>query len=282
MPAAPQAYVIKNRYCYMSDIKYFDTHAHLEDSLMRSSFEGGTEGAIDALLKDGVCNVVNIGTNIKNSKASMELAEKYPFIYAAVGIYPSESQYLGDGLDSALSEIESLLSHPKVVALGEIGLDYHYEDTDKEVQSYAFEAQMQMAERNGVPVVIHDRDAHGDVMDMIHKYPNVLGVLHSFSGSAEMARQLANLGWYISFSGPVTYKNAAKVKEAAQIVPDDKLLVETDSPYLPPTPHRGKINYPGYIAYTVRAIAELRGCSEAEIAALTRRNAERFFGITQQ
>jgi len=264
----------------MTNIKYFDSHAHLHDSRYADCEWGDTNGMINAAREAGLCGAVNIGTNLEDAKRAIEFAERYPFIFAAVGMYPSEAQYAGSELDSHLSEIEKLLSHPKVVALGEIGLDYHYEDTDKSVQAYAFEAQMQMAARCNMPVVIHDRDAHGDTMDMIRKYPNVHGVLHSFSGSAEMARQLASLGWYISFSGPVTYKNAAKVKEAAQIVPDDKLLVETDSPYLPPVPHRGKTNYPGYVAYTVRAIAEIRGKSEEEIAELTVNNAKRFFGIT--
>ena len=263
----------------MSDIKYFDSHAHLHDERYETSTWGSTEGMISAAVEAGLCGAVNIGTNVEDAKKAIAFAEKYPFIYAAVGMYPSEAQYAGNKLDEHLSLIEKMMSHPKVVALGEIGLDYHYDDTDKAVQQYAFDAQMQMAERCGMPVVIHDRDAHGDVMDIIRKYPNVHGVLHSFSGSAEMARQLTNLGWYISFSGPVTYKNAAKVKEAAQIVPDEYLLVETDSPYLPPTPHRGETNYPGYVAYTVRAIAELRGKSEEEVAELTVDNAKRFFRI---
>lgn len=263
----------------MSNIKYFDSHAHLHDERYETSVWGSTDGMLNSALEVGLCGMVNIGTNLEDAKKAIDFAEKYPFVYAAVGMYPSESQYAGDKLDAHLYEIEKMMSHPKVVALGEIGLDYHYEDTDKTVQQYAFDAQMQMAERYNMPVVIHDRDAHGDAMDIIRKYPNVNGMLHSFSGSAEMARQLTNLGWYISFSGPVTYKNAAKVKEAAQIVPDEFLLSETDSPYLPPTPHRGEMNYPGYVAYTVKAIAELRGKSEEEIASLTVENAKRFFRI---
>lgn len=264
----------------MEQIKYFDSHAHLDDARFVNEFDGGTDGAVKASLEGGVCGIVNIGTNPENSRISLALAEKYPFIHAAVGIHPSDAQYLGDKLDSALAEIEAMLSHPKCVALGEIGLDYHYDNTDREVQLYAFEEQMKIAERKSVHVVIHDREAHGEVMDIIKRYPTVCGVLHSFSGSAEMARQITDLGWYISFSGPVTYKNAAKVKEAAKIVPQDRLLVETDSPYLPPTPHRGKMNYPGYIAYTVRVVAELRGISEAECAEITRKNAVRFYGVS--
>ena len=260
-------------------IKYFDTHAHLHDPRYETSQWGSTDGMIKAALEAGLEGAVNIGTNLEDAHRAIAFAEKYPFIYAAVGMYPSESQYAGDNLDDHLKEIERLLSHPKVVALGEIGLDYHYDDTNKDVQKYAFDAQMKIAERIGIPVVIHDREAHGDTMDIIKRYPKVTGVMHSFSGSAEMARQLCDLGWSISFSGTVTFKNAAKVKEAAAIVPDANLLCETDSPYLTPVPYRGKTNYPGYVLYTVRAIAEIRGVSEESIAALTVQNAKRFFGI---
>ncbi len=260
-------------------INYFDTHAHLEDSKIIETFDGGTEGAIKASFEAGVSTIVNIGTNIRNSYASIKLAEKYSDIYATVALYPTDAQHPRTEVDDMLWEIEKMLSHPKVVALGEFGLDYHYDDTDKAAQMYAFEAQMQMAERNNVPVVIHDRDAHGDVMDIICKYKNVKGVMHSFSGSAEMARQLTKLGWYISFSGTVTFKNAAKVKEACAVVPDEFLLVETDTPYLTPHPFRGKTNYPGNVAYTVREIAAIRGKTEEEIASLTTENAKRFYRI---
>ena len=264
----------------MSNIKYFDTHAHLHDPRYETSEWGSTEGMIKSAVEKGLVGAVNIGTNLEDARRAISFAERYDFIYAAVGMYPSEAQYAGSELDRHLAEIEKLLSHPKVVALGEIGLDYHYEDTDRDVQKYAFNAQMQIAERVGIPVVIHDRDAHGDTMDIIKRYPRVRGVMHSFSGSAEMARQLADLGWSLSFSGPVTYKNAAKVKEAATIVPDNALLCETDSPYLPPVPHRGKTNYPGYLEFTVRTLAEIRGKSEEEIANLTVANALKFFNIT--
>ena len=263
----------------MSNIKYFDSHAHLHDPRYETSEWGSTDGMIKTAVDAGLAYAVNIGTNLRDAADAIAFAEKYPFIYAAIGMYPSEAQYAGAELDSQLHEMEKMLSHEKVVALGEIGLDYHYEDTDKAVQQYAFDAQMQIADRLGIPVVIHDRDAHGDVMDIIRRYPSVRGVMHSFSGSAEMARQLANLGWSVSFSGPVTYKNAAKVKESAAIVPDEALLVETDSPYLPPVPYRGKTNYPGYIGNTVRVIAEIRGKSEEEIASLTLNNAKKFFGV---
>ena len=266
---------------------YFDSHAHLDDSRVLREYDGGTEGMIADSLAAGVHNIVNIGTNLKNSRTSISLAESYPFIYAAVGLYPSEATHDENGhitacgidADDAISCIAEMLSNDRVVALGEIGLDYHYDDTDREAQAYVFDQQMKLASARGIPVVIHDREAHGDVFDTICRYGDVRGVMHSFSGSAEMARQLTDRGWYISFSGPVTYKNATKVKEAAAAVPLDRILVETDTPYLPPTPHRGEINYPGYVALTVRAIAELRGMREEELADITSDNAKHFFGI---
>lgn len=262
----------------MMSVGYFDSHAHLDDEKFTSS-EGGSDAVVAASIAAGVSTIVNIGTNKETSGTSVALAEKYPFIYASVGIYPTDAQYLGDRFDSELEAIRSLAVHPKVVAIGEIGLDYHYDGTDRDVQMRAFVAQMELAGELHLPVVIHDREAHGDVLDVIRRYPDVKGVLHSFSGSSEMAEELCRRGWYISFSGPVTYKNAVKVKAAAKIVPSEYLMVETDSPYLPPTPHRGEVNYPGFISHTVAEIAALRGEDPDFIAALTSENAKRLFGI---
>ena len=262
-------------------MRYFDSHAHYYDERFDSESDVSTDELISSLLESSVSGIINIGTSPETSRLAIEGARRHTNMYTAIGIHPSDSQYLTVSMDDALCDIESLIRNPenKCVALGEIGLDYHYPDTDRDCQIRYFEAQMTLADTLGIPVSIHDREAHGDVMDVIRRYPNVRGVMHSFSGSAEMARQLAKLGWSVSFSGPVTYKNASKVKEAAAIVPDEALLVETDSPYLPPVPYRGKTNYPGYVAYTVRAIAEIKGKSEAEIAELTLNNAKRFFGI---
>ena len=258
---------------------YFDSHAHLDDAKF-ASLSGGADAVVRASVEAGVCGIVNVGTNIETSRASLELAHRYPFIWAAVGIYPTDAQRLGDGFDAALSKLRGLLNDERAVAIGEIGLDYHYDDTDRSVQKRAFEAQMELADELNMPVVIHDREAHGDVMDIIRRYSSVRGVMHSFSGSAEMALEMVRLGWYISFSGPVTYKNATKVKSAACAVPMDRILVETDSPYLPPTPHRGEVNYPGYVALTLEAIAELRQVSVEELAAATAENAVRVFEIS--
>lgn len=260
-------------------IRYFDAHAHLDDEYLVSSFDGGTDTAVALSRESGVCGIVNAGTNLKNSKRSIELAEKYPFIYAAVGIYPADAQSLGDSIDDAMRDIEKLFAHPKTVAVGEIGLDYHYDGTDKERQMYAFERQLELSVKYDLPVVIHDREAHGDIMDALHRHRDARGMIHSFSGSAEMARQLADMGWYISFGGTVTYKNAVKVKEAAVIVPTEYIITETDSPYLTPVPNRGKVNFPGNVAYTLEMLASLRGVDKEKLSECVCENAERLFKI---
>ncbi|MGN1347206.1 MAG: TatD family hydrolase [Eubacteriales bacterium] len=262
-------------------LRLFDSHAHYDDERFAERFEGGTHGALTAAHAEGICGIVNVGSNPESSARSVHLAETYDFVWAAVGIHPSDAQKIGiDRLDEALKEIRTLAAQPKVAAIGEIGLDYHYDETDKNSQSVYFAAQMELARELRLPVVIHTRDAMGDTLELLARYPDVTGVMHSFSGSAEVARQLCEKGWYISFSGPVTYKNAAKVKEAAAIVPEDRILVETDSPYLPPVPHRGKLNYSGYLHFTCEAVAALRGKSPEEMAEITVRNTCRLFGIS--
>lgn len=258
-------------------MKFFDTHAHCDDKRFESEYEGGTFGVINDCLSSNVSYIINIGTDLNNSKASIELAEKFENVYASCGIHPSEVFY--DDPDRAVAEIEKLLAHPKAVALGEIGLDYHYEDIPKDLQMIYFEKQMKLAEKLKIPVIIHDRDAHGDCLEMIKKFPTVKGVFHSFSGSPEMASELTKMGWYISFSGTVTFKNAKKPKEAASIVDSEKLLIETDAPYLAPTPHRGTLNRSSYVELTAQEIANLRGVSLSEIERITTENAKRLFGI---
>ena len=202
-------------------------------------------------------------------------------MYTALGVHPSDAQYLEISLEEALRDIESLIldNKNKCVALGEIGLDYHYPDTDKELQARYFEEQMKLAEKLDIPVVIHDRDAHGDVMEVIKRHPNVRGVLHSFSGSAEMAEELVRLGYMISFSGTLTFKNARRPKETALAIPKEKILIETDAPYLAPHPERGTLNHSGKLVYTNKVLAELLSLSEEETAILTEKNAREFFGI---
>ena len=259
-------------------MKLFDSHAHCDDERIKNEFEGGVRAYIKHQLENGVGNIINIGTNLKNSRVSLELSDEFDEIYASCGIHPSDTRFYDDA-DSVIFEIEKMLSHKKAVAIGEIGLDYHYEDTDKAKQALFFEKQMELAQRLNMPVIIHDRDAHGDCMEIIKKYPDVRGVFHSFSGSAEMAKELIKMGWYVSFSGPLTYKNAQKPKEACASVPSDRILIETDSPYLPPVPHRGEMNHPMYVKLTCEALALLRGISYDEAVRITNENAKRLFNI---
>ncbi len=261
-------------------IALFDAHAHYDDERFGCEWDGGGDGAILAAREAGICGIINVGSNVQTSKNSVALATRYDFIRAAVGIHPSDAQRIPKGEEAAaLSEIERLLKHSRVVALGEIGLDYHYDDTDKAVQQAFFDAELSLAEKARIPVIIHDRDAHGDIFDTLCRHREAFGVIHSYSGSAEMARQLVNMGWYLSFSGPLTYKNAVKVRESAAAVPRNRVLVETDAPYLPPVPHRGKINYSGYLHHTAEALAAVWKISLAECAAITIENTRRLFRI---
>ena len=262
-------------------MKYFDTHAHYYDERFEEELSESVDELIDALSLDSLSLVVNIGTSPETSRLAIEQAKKHPeFMYTAVGIHPSDTRFLSD-MDAELAEIEDMLKNPenRTVAIGEIGLDYHYPDTDKEKQMRYFVAQMQMAERLGLPVVIHDREAHGDVMDVIRAFPGVKGILHSFSGSAEMAKELVNLGYYISFSGTLTFTNAKKPREVAATLPQDKILIETDCPYLAPHPKRGTLNHSGNLVYTNAVLASILGISEEDCARLTEKNGRRAFGI---
>ncbi|MBQ7333052.1 MAG: TatD family hydrolase [Clostridia bacterium] len=262
-------------------MKYFDSHAHYYDARFFEESEKSADSLIGALLSDSVSYIINVGTSPETSRLATEQAKRHENMYTAIGIHPSDAQYLEITLEEALSDIEELICDKsnKCVALGEIGLDYHYPDTDKELQARYFEAQMCLAEKLNLPVVIHDRDAHGDVYDVIRRHPTVRGVLHSFSGSAEMAAELVRLGYMISFSGTLTFKNARRPREAALAIPREKILIETDCPYLAPHPERGTLNHSGKLVYTNRVLAELLSLSEEETAILTDKNAREFFGI---
>ena len=206
------------------------------------------------------------------------MAERYDFIYSTVGVHPHEAADVGDELEERITQ---LLQNEKAVALGEIGLDYHYEDgSPRDIQQNVFRRQMELAYKLGKRVVIHDREAHGDCMDIVREYKDkVIGEFHSFSGSYEMASELVKLGWYISFSGTVTFKNATNVARSLLAVPDDRILIETDSPYLAPVPYRGKTNTSAYMYETAKKIAEIKGSTVEKIAELTFENGKSFFGI---
>ena len=269
----------------------FDTHAHYFDKKFES-VEGGANALLcDLFENQNIAAIVNVGTNLQNAREVIEQASRYAKMYAAVGIHPEDCHFITDP-EAALSELSSLLADKekrkenKIVALGEIGLDYHWQSYDngripmnKELQAFFFEEQLKLAEKFDLPVIIHDREAHGDCFETVLRHPNVKGVFHSYSGSAEMAHELARRGWYISFSGTLTFTNAARVREAASAVPRDKLLIETDAPYLAPHPHRGKLNHSGYLTLVFSVLAQLWSCSTEEVAAQTYQNAKTFFDL---
>ena len=260
-------------------MKYFDTHAHYYDE--RFAEEGlDVSELVGGLLSDNVGYIINVSTCPENAKICIEEANRHENMYTAIGIHPCDTRFLTDP-ERELKEIRDLITDPKskCVCLGEIGLDYHYPETDKERQLLYFEAQMNMAEELDIPVAIHDRESHEDVMSVIRRHKGVRGVLHSFSGSVEMAKELVSLGYMISLSGTLTFKNARKPKEVAAAIPKDRLLIETDAPYLAPHPNRGKLNHSGYLSFTNATLAEILGITEQECAALTTENAKRFFRI---
>ncbi len=248
----------------------FDSHAHYDDERFENR-----DALLSSLFDSNVVGIVNAGTNLNTSGISLDMAEKYERMYACVGIHPSDCYKYND-MEQVLTEVEKMLSHPKAVALGECGLDYHYDFSPKDVQKVWYEAQLCLAEKLGVPVVIHDRDAHADVIDMLLAH-DVTAIIHSCSESAEDVKRLVKKGHYISFSGTVSFKNAVNVRRAAAEVPADRLLVETDCPYLAPVPVRGTTNHSGNIIHTAAALAEARSTTTDEILELTRKNAERVF-----
>jgi len=253
----------------------FDTHAHLDDDKLFPQVEEVLQRAGQA----GIGLINSVGCCLASSRRNAELAKRYEQVYATVGVHPSESS---DMNDEAMAELLELAAEPKVIAWGEIGLDYHYEDdTPHDVQREYFVRQIHLAKQAGKPIVIHDRDAHGDVMDIIRseKAGENGGILHCFSGSWEMAKFCMEQGFYISFAGPLTYKNARVAVEVAQKAPLDRLLVETDCPYLAPQPCRGQVNEPAFVAHTAAVLAEIKGISAEEIARITAENACRLFGI---
>ena len=261
-------------------MKLFDSHAHYFDARFFSDEcpVGGDE-LLSRLFSEGeVEYILNVGTDVPTSLAAVAQATRYAGMYAAAGVHPSDAMRYAD-MDGELAKLETILraKDNKVVALGEIGLDYHYPETDKKRQADWFFAQLELARKLDIPVIIHDREAHGDCFDAICATKGVRGVFHSYSGSEEMAKDLIRRGFYISFSGTVTFKNATKIAAVAAQMPKDRVLIETDAPYLAPHPFRGQLNHSGFVRYTAEKLGELWGVSAEEAAAITNENARRLF-----
>lgn len=252
---------------------FFDTHAHYDSD----RFDSDRGAVLSALPGLGVDLVIDPGCDEVSSKAAVALAEEYAFLYAAVGWQPQElkeSYY-----DGALDVIRQLAAHPKVVAIGEIGLDYYWDTSYNEFQQEILREQFRLAEELDLPVIFHDREAHGDSLAIVREFPNVRGVFHCYSGSAEMAKVLLDLGWYLGFDGPVTYKNAKKHREVLEICTMDRILIETDSPYLSPEPKRGTRNHSGNLELINAKLAEIKGVSPEEMARITMENGRRLFRL---
>lgn len=253
----------------------FDTHAHLN----AEQFNEDLEEVIARAKEEKVEHIVVVGFDRPTIKRAMELVEAYDFIYAAIGWHPVDAI---DMTDEDLAWIKDLSAHEKVVAIGEMGLDYHWDKSPKDVQKEVFRKQIALAKEVGLPIVIHNRDATEDVVSILREEgaEEVGGIMHCYTGSAEIAQECINMNFYLSFGGPVTFKNAKKPKEVVKQIPNARLLIETDCPYLTPHPYRGKRNEPSYVKLVAEQIAELKGMTYEEIAAITTENAKKLFGIS--
>lgn len=251
---------------------YFDTHAHYDSN----AFHHDRQAVLSGLPGRGVVLALCPGCDMDSSRKCVQLADEYPHIYAAVGVHPHDAKDVPSGW---LAGLDALSRHPKVKAFGEMGLDYHYDHSPREVQQEVFRAQMALALRRDKPVIIHDREAHRDCLEIVRAYPGVCGVYHCYSGSLEDAKILVGMGWMLSFTGAVTYKNARRALEVIKWLPLEHIMIETDAPYLTPEPWRGKRNDSGFVYRVAEVIAQVKELSLEEVAAATTENGKRFFGI---
>ena len=251
---------------------YFDTHAHFDSE----KFEGDRLEVLASMPAAGVDLILDPGSDIITSRAALSLAEQFDFVYAAAGVHPHEAEEVSD---SYLADIEELCRHPKVKAIGEIGLDYYYDNSERDVQRYWFKRQLELAREIDVPVSIHSRDAMEDTINILAEYGSGDGIIHCYSGSKESAKILLGMGYYISFAGPVTFKNASTALEVIRYVPNDRMLIETDSPYLAPVPYRGKRNCPLYVPEVAKKISEIKGMEIEDVARITAENAKKVYRI---
>ena len=251
----------------------FDTHAHMDDT----SFDADRAELLESLPGQGISLLMNPGCSYESSLNAILLSEQYDYIYAAVGSHPDVADEVDDALIAKYREL--CRQHPRVNAIGEIGLDYHYEDIPRDIQKRAFRMQMALAAELQLPVIVHEREAHEDGLNIVDEFPTVKGVFHCYSGSAEMAKELVRRGWYIGFTGVLTFKNARKALEVATSIPRDRIVIETDCPYMAPVPFRGKRNDPGKVLYMAKKLAELWGVSDEEAGRITLENGRRLYRI---
>ena len=263
-------------------MKFVDSHAHYNDLRFEEEFPGGADAAISASHDAGAAYILNAGTNMQTSLESIALSQKFPFVFAAAGIHPYDCTFIEESVDSAIAEIEPLLSDPAVRAIGEIGLDYYWDKESHELQKEWFKKQMELAKEVDLPVIVHSREAAQDTFDLIKSEHagTTGGVIHCFSGSKEMAKEYIKMGYYIGVGGVVTFKNARVLKEVVESIPLERILTETDCPYLAPVPFRGKRNCSAYISYVLDMIAELKGISREEAEQVTYENARNMYRIT--
>ena len=249
----------------------FDSHAHYTDK----AFNDDRENMLGSLRESGICGVINCGADIESSVFSVELANKYDYIYAACGIHPEEADKIPENY---IEILKNLARNEKCVAIGEIGLDYYWRQDTKEKQKELFENQILLSKELDLPIIVHDREAHGDTLEILKKH-KPKGVLHCFSGSPETAEEILKLGMYIGLGGALTFKNARKAVEVAEMLPLDRLLLETDCPYMAPVPFRGKRNYSGYIPYIAEKVAEIKGIDPQTVLDITSENAKNLFDL---
>ena len=250
----------------------FDTHAHYDDE----RFDGDREALLAGMPEKNVGLIVNPGCDISSSRTAVALAESFDFVYAAVGIHPENC---GDFEPGMIDRLRQMAKNPKVVAIGEIGLDYYWKEVPRDLQKEVFRAQLQLAKVLDLPVIVHDREAHADCLAIVREFPGVRGVFHCYSGSAEDAKTLVKLGWHLSFTGTITFKNARKAPEVIAAVPLERIMVETDAPYMAPTPFRGKRCDSRYVYRMAETIAEIKGLTPAEVEQATTENGKALFAI---
>ena len=251
---------------------FFDTHAHLDDA----AFDSDRDEIIASLAGFGVTRVLNASSDMESSKRTVSLCNKYDFIYGAVGVHPHDAENM---IDADFDTLRDMVKHPKIRAIGEIGLDYYYDNSPRDIQKARFTDQLHLARELNLPVIIHDRDAHEDCLKILRNFTDLKVVYHCYSGSLEYAKILISLGFYLSFTGAATFKNAKAAPTVIEWMPLDRIMIETDCPYLAPVPHRGKRNFPGFVPLIAEKIAELRGLSINEVADITFKNGSEFFNI---